>query len=134
MYYALFKRYRLLELLPDSRGARSVQPVPLKRVLFWSFYVLGTLLLGFGILLSLVPGRIRDFKDFLFYFIVWASPASLLLICYWLHKTIMDKRNCENEGTPSDRYRVFGFLTWLELAFCLIRMAAILFYFLLKRR
>jgi len=59
-----------------------VQPVLLRRVLFWVLYVVGSLLLVFSVLLGLVPGRINDFKTFLFCLTADAIPALLLLVCY----------------------------------------------------
>ena len=109
-----------------------MQPVPLKRVFFWSLYVLGSLFLVFTVLLSLVPGGIHDFKTFLFYLTADAIPASLFLACYLLYYNIMDPRYWGYEGIPSGTYRVLGFLTSIELAFCLVRVGGLLFYFLFK--
>ena len=123
----------LHEFVRDSRGgARTVQPVPLKRVFFWGLYVLGSLFLVFRFLLSLVPGGIHDLRMCLFYFASDAIPASLLLACYLLYKKIMDEGNWKNEGIPSGTYRAFGFLTSVELAFCFLRVGGMLFYFLFK--
>jgi hypothetical protein len=109
-----------------------VEPVSLKRVLFWCLYVLASLFLVLRFLLSLVPGRIHDFRMFLFYFGADVIPASLFLACYLLCKNIMDERNWENDGVPSRAYNVFGFLTSVELAFCLLRLGGMVFYFIFK--
>jgi hypothetical protein len=109
-----------------------VQPVPLKRVFFWVLYVVGSLFLVYSVLLGLVPGRINNLKIFLFYLTADAIPAVLLLACYLLDRKIMDERNWENEGVPSGIYRAFGFLTSLELAFCVLRVGGLSFYFLFK--
>jgi hypothetical protein len=111
-----------------------VQPVPLKRVFFWVLYVVGSLFLVCSVLLGLVPGRINNFKIFLFYLTADAIPAALLLACHLLDRKIMDERNWENEGVPSGIHRAFGFLTSVELVFCVLRVGGLLFYFLFKFR
>jgi hypothetical protein len=113
-------------------GAKTVQPVPLKRVLFWVLYVVGSLILAYTVLLGLVPGRINNLRIFLFYLTADAIPAVLLLACYLLDGKIMDERNWENGGVPSSAYRAFGFLTSVELVFCVLRVGGMLFYFLFK--
>jgi hypothetical protein len=109
-----------------------VQPVPLKRVFFWALYVLASLFLTFRVLLSLVPGGIHDLKMFLSYLTLDAIPASLLLACYLLYRKIIDPRNWENDGAPSGIYRAFGFLTLIELTFCLLLVAGMLSFFPFK--
>jgi hypothetical protein len=110
-----------------------VQPVPLKRVFFWTLYFLGSLFLIFRVLLSLVPGGVHNFKDYLFYLTADVIPASLLLACYWLYNKIADPRYWENEGAPGGIYRAFGFLASMELAFCLLRVGLMLVYFFVRR-
>jgi hypothetical protein len=101
-------------------------------VFFWALYFLGSLFLAVGVILSLVPGGIHDLKMFLFYLTADAIPATLLLACYLLYTKIMDARNWESEGIPGGIYRVFGLFTSMELAFCLLRICGILFYFPFK--
>ena len=107
-------------------------PVALKRVFFWALYFLGSLFLVFRVLLSLVPGELHNFKDYLFYLAADVIPASILVGCYWLYHEIASPKNWENEGPPSGIYRVFGFLASMELAFCLLRVCLMLVYLLLK--
>ncbi len=61
-----------------------VEPVPLKRVFFWTAFVIGTLAFIYGLLLTQVPrGRNTDFRLDL---AIWGSCSSLLLICLLLMK------------------------------------------------
>jgi len=51
-----------------------VEPVPLKRVFFWAFYVLGSLLFVFGLLLAQAPRPVHD-KDFRLELVIWGVPS-----------------------------------------------------------
>jgi hypothetical protein len=93
-----------------------MEPVALKRVFFWVFYALGTLILAFGLLLMQVP-RTRLDKDFRFELIVWAICSGFLFTALLLARRILDERTWEHEGQPGEAYRTFDLVARTQLVF-----------------
>jgi hypothetical protein len=86
-----------------------MEPTPLKRVLFWTTYVLGTAVLIFGLLLTQVP-RGRHNKDFRLELAIWGS-------CFGLAS--------RHEGRPGEAYYLFSLFGVGELCFCLYALLSI---------
>jgi hypothetical protein len=78
---------------------KPVEYVPMKRVFFWVFCVLGALVFAFGLLLTQVP-RPRHDKDFRVQLIVWASCSCLLLVAL-----LFSRKSREGEESPSATHR-----------------------------
>jgi hypothetical protein len=64
----------------------AMEPTPLKRVFFWTTYVLGTLAFIFGLLLTDVP-RGRNDKDFTLEFLFWGGCFLVLGTSLMLMRT-----------------------------------------------
>ena len=106
-----------------------MEPVPLKRVFFWIAYVLGTLVMPFGLLLGMVPRGIRD--NNLDEIVVWGICSAFLLLALFLDRMILDRRRWKLEGQPGNRYHVAKFALVRQLivsCFFLIWMLTHLFY------
>jgi cytochrome b561 len=101
-----------------------VEPVSMKRVLFWASFVLATIAFVFGLLLAQVP-RPRHNADFRLDLMVWSSCSCLLLIALLLARKILDVKNWEKDGTPIGAYRLFSFLAFSELLFCLYAVVSL---------
>jgi cytochrome b561 len=93
-----------------------MEPTPLKRVLFWTTYILGTAAFIFGLLLTQVP-RGRHNKDFRLEFAIWGSCCGLLVLCLLLMKWI--SRASRHQGKPGGAYYLFSLFGVGELCFCL---------------
>jgi len=102
----------------------AMEPVPLKRVLFWTAYAFGTLAFIFGLLLTQVPRGIHD-KDFRLEVVIWGSCFCFLLICLLLLRRIFSARFREGDGPASGAYTLFGLLVGGELFFCLYALISI---------
>jgi hypothetical protein len=100
-----------------------VEPVPIWRVMFWTFYVLGVLALVFGLLLSYVPRRIDD-KDFRLEETIWFSCLCLQVATLLLAGRIFRVRS-EHSDLPVI-YGVFSGLALAQLLFCLYRLIGVI--------
>jgi cytochrome b561 len=94
-----------------------MEPIPLKRVFFWTTYILGTLVFVFGLLLTQVP-RPQNDKDFRLEFAIWGSCFGILVVCLLLMRRISSARFRRTEGEPAKAYYLFSLLGAGELCFC----------------
>jgi cytochrome b561 len=99
-----------------------MEPTPLKRVLFWTTYIFGTVAFIFGLLLTQVPRGRRD-KDFRLEFAIWGICFGLLVFCLLLMKWISNAK--ERDGKPSRAYYLFTLFGAGELCFCLYALLSI---------
>jgi uncharacterized membrane protein len=104
--------------------APRMEPIPLKRIFFWTTYILGTLAFIFGLLLAQVP-RGRNDKDFRLEFAIWGSCLLLLVICLLLMKRISSAERRKTEGEPGGAYNLFSLFGAGELCFCIYALVSI---------
>jgi hypothetical protein len=89
----------------------------LKRTLFWTTYVLGTLTLLFSFLLAQVP-RPRHGADFTLDYVCWSLAALFLVASLVAAKyTWSSAWNPLKWGRASSRIQLFLGAAWVELAF-----------------
>src|SRR5258708_13343812 len=106
---------------------RAVEPVPLKRVFFWAFCVLGSLVFVCGLLLTQVPRPIHD-EDFRLELVIWGSSFCFLLISLLFARRIPYVKTWDSEDPPTGAYGLFIVLCFLQLLFCLYALVSFLIY------
>ena len=106
---------------------RAVEPVPLKRVFFWAFYVLGSVVFVCGLLLTQVPRPIHD-EDFRLELVIWGSSFCFLLISLLFARRIPYVKTWDSEDPLTGSYGLFIVLCFLQLLFCLYALVSFLIY------
>jgi len=88
----------------------------LKLAVFWTSYVLGTLVMVFSFLLAQVP-RSRHGARFTLDHVSWSSAAALLLICVFMGAGMWERpKKADPKGPPVVQYVVTG-VACLQLVF-----------------
>jgi len=73
-----------------------MEPTPLKRVLFWTTYIFGSVAFIFGLLVTQVPRGGRD-KDVRLEFAIWGGCFGLLVLCLLLMKWNFQRMGARRE-------------------------------------
>ena len=102
-----------------------MEAVPIRRVFFWVFYVLGVLALAFVFLLSFVPRGIYD-KDFRLEEGVWGGCACLQLATLICARKVFSGRASERDA-PNWIYGLFSWLAFGELLLSLYALFRFVF-------
>ena len=100
----------MAEEINENYSPDSVDPSGFRRFLFWLSYVLGTLVLLFAWLLSMVPGR----PDFTGDFVIRTTASSLVLISILLARWVWRIYNPFSESNGSISMRVILGIAWTE--------------------
>jgi hypothetical protein len=90
-----------------------MNPVPANPILFWAFYLCGTLAPILGTFLISLDRRHFDERAFLLSWLLWLSGAVLLIACAWSVRAILFG-GLARSRRPVWLYRAFGWLALLE--------------------